>query len=91
MEKEWLIEKVSKEDVEKEYQEIFNEFKIDITQPHIIKAIEKINTFLSKMEEGDELWRFHSGRSSFVSLSGRAGYSIVRNGEIIENHITRVS
>ena len=47
--------------------------------------------FLAKMQSGDELWTFVSDEESWRNLAGRAGYAIVRNGEIVDEFITMLS
>ena len=39
----------------------------------------------SQMGPGDELWEFCSPPASWAHLMGRAGYALVRNGEIVES------
>ncbi len=42
---------------------------------------------VAKMQEGDELWTFDSPLETWENLCGRRGYSIVRDGEIIDSLI----
>ena len=44
--------------------------------------------FKSKIQEGDELWRFSSPQESWEHLAGRAGICIVRDGEITDSLVT---
>ena len=46
---------------------------------------------LAKMQAADELWTFSSSDESWEHLCGRAGISLVRNGEIIDSVVTLVN
>jgi hypothetical protein len=48
------------------------------------------NEFKAKFQEGDELWYFCSPAESWgkQSLSGRAGYMIIRKGAVIATIVT---
>ena len=43
---------------------------------------------VAKMQAADELWTFSSSNESWEHLCGRAGISLVRNGEIIDSIVT---
>jgi hypothetical protein len=43
---------------------------------------------LSEMREGDELWHFSSPPKTWASLSGRAGYAVVRRGRVVASIVT---
>jgi hypothetical protein len=47
--------------------------------------------FIRAMEPGDELWHYKSPKETWNSLCGRAGYAIVRKGEIVSFWNTVVS
>jgi hypothetical protein len=47
--------------------------------------------FVAKMQDSDELWTFSSGAESWRHLCGRAGISLVRNGEIVDSIITALN
>jgi hypothetical protein len=42
--------------------------------------------FRSQYRHGDEVWRFSNDR--FTSLAGRAGYALVRDGEVVASITT---
>jgi hypothetical protein len=43
--------------------------------------------FISAMQPGDQLWWFSSPEETWRMLCGRAGYALVRNGDIIDRAI----
>ena len=45
-------------------------------------------TLKSKMIPGDELWEFRSPPDSWAHLCGRAGVSLVRDGQVIDSIVT---
>ena len=47
--------------------------------------------FISKMQLGDQLRDFLSPPETWVRLAGRAGYAIVRQGEVVDAFITILS
>jgi hypothetical protein len=47
------------------------------------RAISAIEQFISKLEEGDELWRYSSPPQTWSNFCGSAGIAIVRNGSIL--------
>ena len=49
---------------------------------------EKWQPFISDLQAGDEVWRFSSPSESWASMCGCAGYSVVRNGEILRSLVT---
>ena len=44
-----------------------------------------------KLREGDELWEFRSPQEDWDNLGGREGVCIVRDGEIADLIVTRMS
>lgn len=44
--------------------------------------------FISQMRPGDELRHFFSSDESWLLMAGRAGYAIVRQGEVVDAFIT---
>jgi hypothetical protein len=59
---------------------------------HFERWIEtKWDPFIAEMIAGDELWRFRSPDHTWASLAGRAGYAIVRDGEIVRSLVTMLS
>lgn len=46
------------------------------------------NPFIAEMIPGDELWRFRSPSLTWANMAGRAGYAIVRNGEVVRSLVT---
>jgi hypothetical protein len=49
---------------------------------------ERWKPFIALMQPGDELWRFCSPDHTWPNLAGRAGYAIVRDGEIVHSLVT---
>lgn len=49
---------------------------------------ESWQSLLAKMRPGDEVWQFSSPVESWEDLSGRMGYAVVRDGEVIEHIVT---
>ncbi len=48
-------------------------------------------TFMSRLEAGDQLWRFRSPRETWDSRAGRAGVAIVRNSEVVAAYVTAMN
>lgn len=49
------------------------------------------NEFLAQMQEGDELWEFISSPASWKGRSGRAGLTLLRDGEEVAGIYTLMS
>ena len=43
------------------------------------------------MQEGDELWTYCSPAETWEHLCGRAGYAVVRDGEIVDDILTEMN
>lgn len=86
---DWLVEQVTPDVLYDDIRQIQKEFNIPDERYNMVRI--KIDNFLDLMKDGDELWKFDSGRTSFVRLCGRKGYSIVRNGDVVESYITWMS
>lgn len=43
------------------------------------------------LQEGDELWEYRSPPESWDLMAGRAGYWVVRDGEIVDGVVTEMS
>jgi hypothetical protein len=52
---------------------------------------DKWQKFTSGIREGDELWEFESSAESWGALAGRAGFCIVRRGNIVDAIITKMN
>jgi hypothetical protein len=74
--KEWLAAKVTVKEVEASNVEDGRVFGYQHRKWERLK---------SNMAPGDELWEFSSPPASWAHLMGRAGYALVRNGEIVES------
>jgi len=59
----------------------FEDLEYEITK-------DDIDRFKDQMLEGDEIWRFSSGSSSWQNLAGRAGYALVRDGKAIDGVVS---
>ena len=51
-------------------------------------ATEKWLPFVADLRPGDEVWRFSSPSEAWAKKCGCAGYSVVRDGEIIRSLVT---
>ena len=92
--KDWLKTKVNIEDVEKENTCEIGPDKIGHPVKEMVVFGYVNNQWLRLKEQwlpGDELWYFSSSTTSFMSLCGRAGYCIMRNGEVVDFVFTRMS
>ena len=49
------------------------------------------NELLAQMRDGDELWEFTSSPASWDGRSGRAGLTLLRNGEEVAYVFTSMS
>ena len=47
--------------------------------------------FRERMKEGDELWEFDSPAHFWEHLAGRAGIALVRSGEVVASHVTKLN
>lgn len=83
--KEWLLEQVILEEVEKEslcYVE-----QVEKSIPFGF-AFSKWNKLKDQFQEGDELWKYSSPSETWQRMHGRAGYCIVRSDEIVAKFVT---
>jgi hypothetical protein len=46
---------------------------------------------IAQIQPGDELWQFASDAQSWRDLAGRAGISLVRNGEVVTSIVTMMN
>ena len=83
--KGWLTEKI---DVDSFFKELCITDK-DRDNPDNKKFLGQVDAFVGKMIDGDELWKYDNG--AWRSLSGRAGFAIVRDGEIVTYVCTKLS
>lgn len=73
--------------------------RLDYNDPEQVKIREEakvrmeagLRDFLAPLQEGDQIWQFESCQGSWLSLAGRAGYVILRNGQVVNLYITRMS
>jgi hypothetical protein len=86
MQKEWLKKKITVSEAEAAHM---------LTDPRLGPSPvpfgfqnARWRAFVAKMQDADELWTFSSGGESWQHLCGRAGISLVRNGEIIDSIVT---
>lgn len=73
MTEDWLIKQVRRSEVDAELG-MLNQRWVDFRQ---------------EIQEGDEIWQFCSPDKFWEKKCGRAGYSIVRNGEIVRSLVSR--
>lgn len=48
-------------------------------------------TLIEQIQEGDELWEFNSPEHKWREGMGSAGYVLLRNGEVVGSHVTRMN
>lgn len=77
--REWLGSETSVEEVEADFQD-FGEHWHD-----------EWRSFISQMQPADQLRHFFSPNESWLLMAGRAGYAIVRQGEVVDAFITILS
>ena len=78
--REWLGSETSAEQIEAE--ELPGRSKLYLAE---------WREFISKMQPGDQLRHFFSPNESWLLMAGRAGYAIVRQGEVVDAFITILS
>jgi hypothetical protein len=61
---------------------------LDRSEPFRKWAEERWKPFIALMQPGDELWQFRSPDHTWANLAGRAGYAILRDGEIVHSLVT---
>jgi hypothetical protein len=95
MEKEWLQEKLTVEDIEQSSLKELESYRKDWIGTDKYKPFgmnnDRWEAMKSMAQPGDEFWSFCSEPLSWSMLCGRAGYSLVRNGEIIHSIITAMN
>jgi hypothetical protein len=77
--REWLGSETSVEEVEADFQNFDEPWHTEWRE------------FISKMQPGDQLRHFFSSNESWLRMAGRAGYAIVRQGEVVDAFITILS
>ncbi len=50
--------------------------------------IGKVSKIKTALAQGGELWSFSSPPKTWANMGGRAGYAVVRNGEVVEAIVT---
>ncbi|HCE42869.1 MAG TPA: hypothetical protein DET40_04925 [Lentisphaeria bacterium] len=87
--KEWLVRKISLEEAEKAHMVLDKRLGPD-PLPFGFQY-QKWLEFKNQLEEGDELWKFHSPTESWQNLCGRAGICILRKGDIVDCMVTTMN
>jgi hypothetical protein len=75
--REWLGGEASVEQIEAKELQGCNE-----------QHLAEWRSFISKMQPGDQLKWFFSTDESWLALARRAGYAIVRQGEVVGSFVT---
>ncbi len=92
---EWLLEECSVDYIERKALEEIIKYRPDWIGTEKAVPFGAINkdwvTFKSQILPGDKIHFFRSDSTSWSSLAGREGYSLVRDGQIITNICTRLS
>jgi hypothetical protein len=73
--KQWLTEQLTREEI--------------LNSPLEGGSIETWRRIMDTAKPTDEFWKFNNG--GFMSLAGRKGYVLVRDGEIIDYILTAMS
>jgi hypothetical protein len=79
---DWLLERVSIEDVEAQHMHEGQPFGYLNREWNYLK---------STMQPGDELWNFSSSPESWEQLFGREGIAVVRDGEPLIGIVTMMN
>lgn len=89
MHKEWFKKKITREQAEVEH----TVEDPRLGPPAIPFGFQNAEwrKMVAMMKDGDELWAFCSEIESWQILCGRAGISLVREGEIIESIVTMMN
>jgi hypothetical protein len=87
--KEWLQEKTTLEQAEKDH--LVKDERLGPDPVPFGFAHERWVCFRGQMKQGDELWKFSSPAESWQDLAGREGLCIVRNGEIVDSIVTMMN
>ena len=97
MMREWLVERCDSTDPrdirlrDMATLELSHEDKqklLDRSEPFRKWVKERWTPLIALMQPGDELWLFRSPDHTWANLAGRAGYAIVRGGEVIHSLVT---
>ena len=87
--KKWLKRKIAIEDAEKNH--MVNDRRLGSEPVPFGFQRDAWLQLKAKMQPGDELWEFSSSEESWKHLAGRAGFCIVRQGEVIYSLVTIMS
>ena len=91
---DWLIEQMPTFELEAAARYEFQRMQFE--EPRIEEMISTIKpdfrsrwqAFIGEARPDDSLWYFRSSRESWSSLSGRAGFAIVREGVPVSGFLT---
>lgn len=87
--KEWLKNKITFQEAEAKHLIIDERLGAEpIAFGFINNQWEELKSIY---QEGDELWEFYSPGKAWDKLMGRAGYCLIRDGEIIADIVTEMS
>ncbi|KAB2849063.1 MAG: hypothetical protein F9K44_09055 [Hyphomicrobiaceae bacterium] len=89
MDKDWLIERLTREQAEAE-----NLVRNDRLGPDPVPfgfMNSEWQNLLTQMKAGDELWFFSSPGHFWENLAGRQGYCLVRAGRVVSQLVTRMN
>ena len=79
---EWLFDPVDIDEMESDW--------LDKPGPYGVPKKEWVK-LKSQMEEHDEIFSFSSPPQSWENLAGRAGYALVRDGEVVASIVTMMN
>ncbi|MDQ7780518.1 MAG: hypothetical protein RDV41_12555 [Planctomycetota bacterium] len=89
MVKEWLQNKTTVEECEKNY--LVKDERLGPNPVPFGFQNQKWLELKQRMQEGDELWEYCSPPETWKAFCGRAGVCVVRNGEVIDSISTMMN
>ena len=89
MNREWLTKKVTVEEAEAAHL-VRNE-KFGPEPVPFGFMYQEWKQLIAAMRPGDELWEFNSPEDTWKHLAGRAGFAVVRDGNLIASLVTMMN
>lgn len=92
IEKEWLVKKWTVDEVEAYELKELSKCRPDWVGTYLFKPFgmrsSDWESFKDRIDEASEIWSFSSSPLSWSCLCGRAGYALVKDGEVIDTITT---
>lgn len=89
MNREWLTKKVTVEEAEAEH--LVRNKELGPEPVPFGFMYQDWKQLLAAMQPGDELWEFNSPEDTWKHLAGRAGFAVVRDGNLIASLVTMMN